>query len=286
MLFHLVVSIFTFAALANELDIKINLQTPGEITEKTPKGQFGDIFMLPQSPQLEVKEGAAALDADLAAIVTDVPKEGRVLMKVYFSFDTEADESIRLFDEVHIMDELEKPGIDFIHLKSGKIMKILNSAKEEKDEHEIFEEISKYLLNELKKYAPSMEYQLIGTDTIDNPVNYRRFRYKSSFPAGAFHIDSAPDERSSLAVWIALEDIVNRPLSFVKSSVSRPIDQNSEGVVRTVRYHPADNYVVVWAKRGDVLVWFADRVGHGSPILGGNSGSRDAITFVHSYIPE
>jgi hypothetical protein len=192
-------------------------------------------------------------------------------------FSHHLEEPVQLEDiKAKIHAKLWMKDTTFILAEDPKIMELLN----EKHDTEILDNISKRLQSLLKTSINDIEPLLV--DYVGKPglatKNYEIFDRKS---LGRFHRDGISPQRSMLNVWIALKDVIARPLAFIKSD--KFFESSRKGGFP--EYDPNDEYIIAPnMKKGQMLLFLASQTGHGSPIIGGDDGARVSASFAYSFL--
>jgi hypothetical protein len=192
---------------------------------------------------------------------------------VNFSYHTEKPLKVKGTD---IRIKLDTPGVDFLYLDADPTIVEYLKLREQNGEAKTFGDISDYLLGVLQSshHGPSVRIEPVP---ITGPLNYRVWDYKEPDGVGAFHRDGVHHGLTLVNVWIALEDVTARPLAFMKthgkvfpsslSPVIMPFDSSNEIVV-------VENML-----KGEMVVFYANNVPHGTLIIDRNYGPRKSVTF-------
>lgn len=93
------------------------------------------------------------------------------------------------------------------------------------------------------------------------------------------------DEGPVLTVWIALTDVKTWPLSFIKRRDRKPVPGKTPSQ-RSTAYNDKYEYVIVPnMEQGDMLIFEATAVAHGSPNIYGIKGKREEMSLYYTFDP-
>jgi hypothetical protein len=160
----------------------------------------------------------------------------------------------------------------FLLANDQKIMELLN----EKHDTETLDNISKRLLGILKTSITNI--------LPANTRNYEVFDGKSKLE-GTFHRDGSDLDSVLLKVWIALNDVVDRPLAFLNSADPENNFPQTKRVGDLPSYDSRDEYVISPnMKRGEMLIFFSTQRAHGSPVFEGVNHNDAPHSAVFSYL--
>jgi hypothetical protein len=183
-------------------------------------------------------------------------------------------------EEINIIDELRKPDLELIYLDADPtIMKYL-SKRQSNGDAKTMQQIELHLAGIFHKQSPHEGICRIKLG--GGGLNYRTWSYADGKVAGAFHRDGMRFPGFiMLNVWVALNDVTARPLAFIKNRDGKVYPEDTEG---STPFDPNDEYIVASGMTiGQMLIFNANVVPHGSLIIAGNDGVRESITFAYAY---
>jgi hypothetical protein len=194
------------------------------------------------------------------------------------TFSHHLEEPFKLEDiEADIQAELWKRKTTFLFATDSKILEQLNKRTSNLD-IKVLDWISERLLGILRTSMLGVVPASINYDqpkSVLSEKNYRIFDGEEKY-LGNFHRDGVQANSILINVWIALEDVIARPLAFIKSAErpqSSPLGGHPE-------YDPNGEYIIVPnMKKGQMLIFVASQTAHGSPIIGGDDGARFSVVF-------
>jgi hypothetical protein len=132
----------------------------------------------------------------------------------------------------------------------------------------ILKELSKTFQNDDEE---SKSYDFTRIKTISVPGDYYP-------PVDRFLLEPHPAGNRVLNFWIVRKKVMGRPLAFVNSDSSTQMRIPSNFGSPKYKYDPAHKLTIVPdMEEGQIIAFIGSEVWHGSPILDGYGGDRDAL---------